>query len=57
MEQWANGDAPFDHLPKIVGGRYGLSSKRIHAGDDQGHFDGLSADKPKITLQSASLMM
>ncbi|MCO5188378.1 MAG: pyruvate:ferredoxin (flavodoxin) oxidoreductase [Anaerolineae bacterium] len=47
MEQWANGDAPFAHLPKIVGGRYGLSSKEFTPAMIKGIFDGLSADKPK----------
>jgi pyruvate-ferredoxin/flavodoxin oxidoreductase len=47
MELWSNGDAPFENLPRIVGGRYGLSSKEFNPGMIRGIFDNMSEDKPK----------
>jgi pyruvate-ferredoxin/flavodoxin oxidoreductase len=47
MELWSNGDAPFENLPKIVGGRYGLSSKEFNPAMFRGIFDNLSEAKPK----------
>jgi len=45
-ETMAEGDLAFD-FPKIVGGRYGLSSKEFTPGMIKGVFDELSKDKPK----------
>jgi pyruvate-ferredoxin/flavodoxin oxidoreductase len=42
-----DGWAPFNNLPRIVGGRYGLSSKEFTPAMVKGVFDELSQDKPK----------
>ena len=41
------GIAPFKTAPKVVGGRYGLSSKEFTASMVKGVFDELKKDKPK----------
>ncbi|HZU86106.1 MAG TPA: pyruvate:ferredoxin (flavodoxin) oxidoreductase, partial [Anaerolineaceae bacterium] len=41
------GKAPFKNMPKIVGGRYGLSSKEFTPGMVKAIFDELSKAKPK----------
>ncbi|MBN1688625.1 MAG: pyruvate:ferredoxin (flavodoxin) oxidoreductase [Candidatus Omnitrophica bacterium] len=42
-----NGTAPFSKMPKIVGGRYGLSSKEFTPAMAKGVFDNLKSGKPK----------
>ncbi len=46
-ETFQNGQAPFSDLPKIVGGRYGLSSKEFTPAMVKGIFDELGKEKPK----------
>ncbi len=46
-EALADGTAPFDHMPRIVGGRYGLSSKEFTPAMVKGVFDEIQAAKPK----------
>ena len=46
-EGLAEGTAPFETAPRIVGGRYGLSSKEFTPAMVKGIFDDLSKDKPK----------
>jgi pyruvate-ferredoxin/flavodoxin oxidoreductase len=41
------GELPFDKLPRVVGGRYGLSSKEFTPAMVKGVFDELKKDKPK----------
>ncbi len=43
----ADGTAPFAAMPRIIGGRYGLSSKEFTPGMVKAIFDELQADKPK----------
>ena len=43
----ASGETPFKQMPKIIGGRYGLSSKEFTPAMVKAVFDELSADKPK----------
>ncbi len=45
-EHWQNNDVG-QPLPKIVGGRYGLSSKEFNPAMIKGIFDNLQQDKPK----------
>ncbi|MCB9136833.1 MAG: pyruvate:ferredoxin (flavodoxin) oxidoreductase [Caldilineaceae bacterium] len=47
MEGLAMGIAPFEKMPRIVGGRYGLSSKEFTPGMVKGVFDELAKEKPK----------
>ena len=47
VERVAAGDAPFDVVPKIIGGRYGLSSKEFTPAMVKAIFDNLAAEKPK----------
>ncbi len=47
VERVADGDAPFDVVPKIVGGRYGLSSKEFTPAMIKAIFDNLATEKPK----------
>ncbi len=47
VERVADEAAPFDIMPKIVGGRYGLSSKEFTPAMIRGIFDELGKDKPK----------
>jgi pyruvate-ferredoxin/flavodoxin oxidoreductase len=46
-EGMANGDAPFDAIPRVIGGRYGLSSKEFTPGMVKSVFDELAKDTPK----------
>ncbi len=46
-EHVASGGARFASLPRILGGRYGLSSKEFTPGMIRAVFDNLAADKPK----------
>ncbi len=46
-EALSRGIAPFDKMPTIVGGRYGLSSKEFTPAMVKGVFDELKNDKPK----------
>ena len=46
-EAVATGDAPFDSMPMIVGGRYGLSSKEFNPAMVKGVFDEASKKMPK----------
>jgi len=41
------GIAPFDKKPKVIGGRYGLSSKEFTPAMVKGVFDEMSKEKPK----------
>ena len=41
------GWAPFDRLPRVVGGRYGLSSKEFTPAMVKGIYDELTKDEPK----------
>ncbi len=45
-ESMLNGGLPFDY-PKVIGGRYGLSSKEFTPGMVKAVFDELKKDKPK----------
>lgn len=45
-EALADGTAPFDKMPRIVGGRYGMGSKDFTPAQAKGVFDNLKADKP-----------
>ena len=47
MEGLAMGIAPFEKMPRIVGGRYGHSSKEFTPGMVKGVFDELAKEKPK----------
>ncbi len=47
LETLDEGTAPFKDMPKVVGGRYGLSSKEFTAAMVKGIFDELKKDKPK----------
>ena len=46
-EMFDEGIAPFDEKPKIVGGRYGLSSKEFTPGMLESIFENLDKEKPK----------
>ncbi|PIQ86920.1 MAG: pyruvate:ferredoxin (flavodoxin) oxidoreductase [Candidatus Omnitrophica bacterium CG11_big_fil_rev_8_21_14_0_20_45_26] len=46
-ENQMNGEKKFDCLPKVVGGRYGLSSKEFTPGMVKGIFDHLKEANPK----------
>jgi pyruvate-ferredoxin/flavodoxin oxidoreductase len=46
-EGMASGETPFQHMPKIIGGRYGLSSKEFTPAMVKAVFDELSVEKPK----------
>ncbi|KAF0153584.1 MAG: pyruvate:ferredoxin oxidoreductase subunit alpha [Ignavibacteria bacterium] len=46
-EAFANGTAPFVKMPKIVGGRYGLSSKEFTPAMVKAVYDNLNLDSPK----------
>ncbi len=47
IETIADGEAPFDTMPRIVGGRYGLSSKEFTPAMVKGIYDELDKEKPK----------
>ncbi len=44
---FSDGTAPFESFPKIVGGRYGLSSKEFTPAMAKGLFDDMAKEKPK----------
>jgi len=46
-EALMNDNLPFEKMPKIVGGRYGLSSKEFTAAMVKGIYDELKKDNPK----------
>ncbi|GIV77592.1 pyruvate:ferredoxin (flavodoxin) oxidoreductase [Litorilinea aerophila] len=46
-EGMASGEAPFTAMPRIVGGRYGLSSKEFTPAMVKGIFDELDKERPK----------
>jgi pyruvate-ferredoxin/flavodoxin oxidoreductase len=46
-EAYSEGFLPFDRPPKVVGGRYGLSSKEFTPAMVKGVFDELKKNKPK----------
>jgi pyruvate-ferredoxin/flavodoxin oxidoreductase len=46
-EGFVDGLTPFSSLPRIIGGRYGLSSKEFTPAMVKGVFDEMSKDKPK----------
>ncbi len=46
-EYVVTGGDKFDGLPRVVGGRYGLSSKEFNPGMIKGIFDELAKDEPK----------
>ena len=46
-ESLADSTAPFETFPKIIGGRYGLSSKEFTPAMTKGVLDELKKDKPK----------
>ncbi|HMQ52536.1 MAG TPA: pyruvate:ferredoxin (flavodoxin) oxidoreductase [Anaerolineae bacterium] len=46
-EGLAEGFAPFQQMPRVVGGRYGLSSKEFTPGMAKAVFDNLAGAKPK----------
>ncbi len=47
MEAMADGSAPFETTPRIIGGRYGLSSKEFTPAMVKGVFDEMASDKPR----------
>jgi pyruvate-ferredoxin/flavodoxin oxidoreductase len=46
-ESMADGHAPFAHTPRVIGGRYGLSSKEFTPAMVKGLFDEMSKPRPK----------
>jgi pyruvate-ferredoxin/flavodoxin oxidoreductase len=46
-EGMANGMAPFAQMPRVIGGRYGLSSKQFTPAMVKGVFDEMAKDVPK----------
>ncbi len=46
-EAMSEGIAPFDKAPRIIGGRYGLSSKEFTPAMVKGVYDEMTKDKPK----------
>jgi pyruvate-ferredoxin/flavodoxin oxidoreductase len=46
-EAMASGEAPFRALPRVIGGRYGLSSKEFSPAMIKGVFDEMAKAKPK----------
>jgi pyruvate-ferredoxin/flavodoxin oxidoreductase len=46
-EAMASGDAPFRSMPRVIGGRYGLSSKEFTPAMVKAVFDNAAAEKPK----------
>ena len=46
-EGLSDGTAPFETLPRVIGGRYGLSSKEFTPAMVKGIFDEMGKDKPK----------
>jgi pyruvate-ferredoxin/flavodoxin oxidoreductase len=46
-ESVADGSAPFETMPRMIGGRYGLSSKEFNPGMVKAVFDELASPEPK----------
>ena len=46
-EGMGQGMAPFEHMPLVIGGRYGLSSKEFNPAMIKGIFDEMAKEKPK----------
>ncbi len=46
-EGMSEGTSPFDAVPKVIGGRYGLSSKEFTPAMIKGLFDEMEKDQPK----------
>jgi pyruvate-ferredoxin/flavodoxin oxidoreductase len=46
-QHYSSSDCKFDGMPKVVGGRYGLSSKEFTPGMIKAIFDELKQDRPK----------
>ncbi|MEN8242661.1 MAG: pyruvate:ferredoxin (flavodoxin) oxidoreductase, partial [Chloroflexota bacterium] len=46
-EGMVSGDTPFDAMPRVIGGRYGLSSKEFTPGMVKGVYDELAKEAPK----------
>ncbi len=46
-EGMASGKASFDQIPRVIGGRYGLSSKEFTPAMVKGIFDEMAKDQPK----------
>jgi len=46
-QDYGSGEGKFNTMPKIIGGRYGLSSKEFTPGMIRAVFDELTKDKPK----------
>jgi pyruvate-ferredoxin/flavodoxin oxidoreductase len=46
-ESFANGSAPLADFPRVIGGRYGLSSKEFTPAMVKGVFDEMAKDQPK----------
>ena len=46
-QSFASGDSGFEKMPRIIGGRYGLSSKEFTPGMVKAVFDELKSDSPK----------
>jgi len=46
-EAYARGEAPFQSRPRVIGGRYGLSSKEFTPAMVKGIFDEMTKDEPK----------
>jgi pyruvate-ferredoxin/flavodoxin oxidoreductase len=46
-ESMVSGSAPFDKAPRVIGGRYGLSSKELTPAMVKGVFDEMKKDSPK----------
>jgi len=47
VESYSDGTAPFSHMPRIIGGRYGLSSKEVTPAMIKAVFDELTRETPK----------
>ena len=50
FESVADGSAPFETMPRIIGGRYGLSSKEFNPGMVKAVFDELASPGAKRAL-------
>ncbi|HKC66081.1 MAG TPA: pyruvate:ferredoxin (flavodoxin) oxidoreductase, partial [Pyrinomonadaceae bacterium] len=46
-ESFSNGSAPFNSMPRVIGGHYGLASKEFTPAMVKAVFDELSIEKPK----------
>ena len=54
-EAMDSADAPFARMPRVIGGRYGLSLQGVHAADGQAHLRRAGArTRPRSTSPSAS---